>query len=1047
MKQEKLNNIQNNNNINNGNVLNDTEINYEINKSKLKDAKNKKSNIVNLSISTLTGQQFFIKVLSSYTISDVKDLIQEKEGLAAQTQILIYQDKTLDCDSMTIEDYGIENGSSIKLMIKLYDGLCNIEQEDTKKDNTIVLLLCKKKGYLYLFETSLKSTSQLSNESFDSSLFDFYNSFDDKSITSSEMSSKPTSPISTTYSNSSLFNKESLNFLNSQTSKSSVYSSNCDDNISVNNSSKNIMEKKNDKKKVLFNNKSRSLSINYDLLKIIENATLCANKSGYNVTVAIQDLDTPVYSYQSSLNSFSDDDTFTDIYNNKTYKSESISSNSITSSNSSNQISSQINSNAHSKQSTSLSLESSIEYLYNSNSDSNIYVPIYEYNLLSYHSHQTPSLRKTKSEIFNIGQKMQNKNNILTLRKQKSDSQLYKSFMEYLNKTYQPHFHDQINSSNKSTNSILFPCYFLIQDLNRNNSSKSGNITIENKDATSFNKIKSNHKLINFKNNSPSLITPSNTEIRSNTQNSININNIKQNNIHMINTSNSNLTKNDNNKTNNNTKLLSKSYSQVIHPVSQIESSLKQSSFPFIGNKMAGRGVVDGHPQNSKLEETLYTERPSTSVPIVTYYKDIYNPNLIKSSFNIYEDTISNNNNKISLQQEKIDKLEENIEIISINKNFNNAVTIEGNSDIKHISNNGNKQSKKNRNTISLPEISINNSNNKTEKKNPFPKGNIHSFPDIYKHIPNDKIYKPQITIKYKDSDAEDDIDRYVNEENQSYYCPRKENYKYSSNKIKKLEPKIYHKRLSSNQTNYDNKEVFHDTNAIMKKIESEYSINDYSEDEDNIILDYFDQGMNYKELKPEPINSLNNENYHYIPEHELQNLFQKEYINNHNNNYDDEYIYFYDEKDIPFNKIKSFISTKNIKTDIKEKSLDLSFRKKNSDCQNENNKLLASPLSQNNKTNEEINDSSINKSINEALSINNNNNNNNNNMKKKNVCEFCHKKIRITATYKCKCNKIFCATHRYSECHNCTYNYKQNGKKDLEKNNPLVVKDKISKI
>ncbi|ORX76972.1 hypothetical protein BCR32DRAFT_193624, partial [Anaeromyces robustus] len=62
----------------------------------------------------------------------------------------------------------------------------------------------------------------------------------------------------------------------------------------------------------------------------------------------------------------------------------------------------------------------------------------------------------------------------------------------------------------------------------------------------------------------------------------------------------------------------------------------------------------------------------------------------------------------------------------------------------------------------------------------------------------------------------------------------------------------------------------------------------------------------------------------------------------------------------------------------------------------------------------------------------------------KKNVCEFCNKKLRITATYKCKCNKIFCAAHRYSECHNCTYDYKQQGKKDLEKNNPLVVKDKI---
>jgi len=129
MKQEKLNKLQNNNtnninnnNNNNNNNLNDTEANYESDKYKSKNDKNKKSNVVNLSISTLTGQQFTLKVLSSYTISDVKDLIQEKEGISSQTQILIYQDKTLDCDSMTLEDYGIENGASMRLIIKLYDG-------------------------------------------------------------------------------------------------------------------------------------------------------------------------------------------------------------------------------------------------------------------------------------------------------------------------------------------------------------------------------------------------------------------------------------------------------------------------------------------------------------------------------------------------------------------------------------------------------------------------------------------------------------------------------------------------------------------------------------------------------------------------------------------------------------------------------------------------------------------------------------------------------------------------------------------------------------
>jgi len=122
MKQEKLNNLQNNNNNTKNNAQNDNGANNDIEKYNTKNDKKKKSNVVNLSISTLTGQQFALKVLSSYTISDLKDLIQEKEGIPSQTQILIFQDKTLDCDSMTLEDYGIENGASMKLIIKLYDG-------------------------------------------------------------------------------------------------------------------------------------------------------------------------------------------------------------------------------------------------------------------------------------------------------------------------------------------------------------------------------------------------------------------------------------------------------------------------------------------------------------------------------------------------------------------------------------------------------------------------------------------------------------------------------------------------------------------------------------------------------------------------------------------------------------------------------------------------------------------------------------------------------------------------------------------------------------
>ncbi|KAL6588577.1 hypothetical protein U3516DRAFT_653995, partial [Neocallimastix sp. 'constans'] len=449
---EKTNINANTNNLDNSN--NDSLMKKTVN--------DKKSGVVNLTICTLTGHQFPIKVLSSYTIGDIKDLIQDKEGISSQTQILIFQDRTLDCDSMTLEDYGIDDGASLKLMIKLFDGLCNIEQTDNNKDNTVVLLLCKKKGYLYLFETSLKSSSHLSTESFDSSFFDFCNSNDDKSDSSSEISTQPSTPLSSACSNSSLSNKESLNNNNSQNSKSSLGSTINDDNNKSNKNNKN----NNNKNNFNYNNSTRSLSINFDILKMIENATMRANKSGYNVTVAIQDFDSPVYSYQSSINSFSDDDSSDDTYQNKDYRTDnSYQNESRNNSKSSTNINTSNNSHINSKQTSSVSLDSRIGYFFNSDSEKSFYIPMLEYNSYSLYKNNDSTLRRAKSEIFNLKKSENNNNSSLTIRKQKSDSQLFnKNFLENYNKACQNKFYDQINNS---SNSIICPLYFILKNKDR----------------------------------------------------------------------------------------------------------------------------------------------------------------------------------------------------------------------------------------------------------------------------------------------------------------------------------------------------------------------------------------------------------------------------------------------------------------------------------------------------------------------------------------------------------------------------------------------------
>lgn len=67
--------------------------------------------------------------------------------------------------------------------------------------------------------------------------------------------------------------------------------------------------------------------------------------------------------------------------------------------------------------------------------------------------------------------------------------------------------------------------------------------------------------------------------------------------------------------------------------------------------------------------------------------------------------------------------------------------------------------------------------------------------------------------------------------------------------------------------------------------------------------------------------------------------------------------------------------------------------------------------------------------------------------IKKKARCLACNKRLNITNIYNCRCGNVFCSQHRYPEVHHCSYDYKLNGRKLLEQQNPLVTADKIDKI
>uniref|UniRef100_A0A0D3FQ20 AN1-type domain-containing protein n=1 Tax=Oryza barthii TaxID=65489 RepID=A0A0D3FQ20_9ORYZ len=62
------------------------------------------------------------------------------------------------------------------------------------------------------------------------------------------------------------------------------------------------------------------------------------------------------------------------------------------------------------------------------------------------------------------------------------------------------------------------------------------------------------------------------------------------------------------------------------------------------------------------------------------------------------------------------------------------------------------------------------------------------------------------------------------------------------------------------------------------------------------------------------------------------------------------------------------------------------------------------------------------------------------------NRCLSCRKKVGLTG-FKCRCGGTFCSMHRYADSHKCTFDYKQAGREQIAKQNPLVKADKITKI
>ncbi|CAL0326155.1 unnamed protein product [Lupinus luteus] len=62
------------------------------------------------------------------------------------------------------------------------------------------------------------------------------------------------------------------------------------------------------------------------------------------------------------------------------------------------------------------------------------------------------------------------------------------------------------------------------------------------------------------------------------------------------------------------------------------------------------------------------------------------------------------------------------------------------------------------------------------------------------------------------------------------------------------------------------------------------------------------------------------------------------------------------------------------------------------------------------------------------------------------NRCSGCRRKVGLTG-FRCRCGEVFCGEHRYSDRHDCSYDYKGAGKEAIARENPVIRAAKIVKV